>query len=143
MSGDRVIEESIDELVENFGFFESWEDRYRYLIDLGRKLPPMDEGLKTEETRVRGCVSQVWMVATANPDGTLHIRADSDASIVKGLIALVVAAFGDRSPAEILDTDISGIFGQIGFDQHLSPNRRNGFFSMVERIKALAGKHAA
>ncbi|MEM6780438.1 MAG: SufE family protein [Pseudomonadota bacterium] len=127
---------SINELVENFSLFDDWEERYRYLIDLGKGLEPMDEALKTENTLVRGCTSRVWMVAE-NRDGYFHFVADSDAHIVRGLIAVLLSAYQNKSAAEIQDIDINKAFSDIGLDQHLSPNRRNGFFAMVERIRSL------
>ncbi|WP_299620898.1 SufE family protein [Pelagibius sp.] len=135
----------VQEIIENFSFLEDWEDRFRYLIDLGRKLPPMDESLKTEETKVRGCTSQVWIVDEVAPGTppTLHFKADSDAHIVKGLIAVLLTIYDGRSPAEILAIDIKQAIGELGFAQHLSPNRANGLFSMVERIRALAAQEAA
>ncbi len=125
------------ELVENFALFDDWEERYRYLIDLGRTLPAMDEVLKTDESLVRGCTSRVWMHAKINGDN-FHFIADSDAHIVRGLIALLITAYQDVPMAQIGDIDIEAIFKEIGLDQHLSPNRRSGFFAMVERIKALS-----
>lgn len=126
---------SIEELVENFALFSDWEERYRYLIDLGRSLPHMPEVLKTEENLVRGCTSRVWMLARFEA-GLFHVQADSDAHIVRGLIALLVAAY-EGQPRERLKTlDIENIFRNIGLDQNLSPNRRNGFYAMVERIKS-------
>ena len=127
----------LNELVENFALFDDWEERYRYLIDLGRALPKMDDALKTEENLVRGCTSQVWLDAKIE-NNTLHFIADSDAHIVRGLIGILVAAYQDKTLEEIKATDIEGAMSQIGLDQNLSPNRRNGFFSMVERINALA-----
>ena len=135
----------VEELIDNFAFLDDWEDRFRYLIDLGRKLPPMDEALKTEDTKVRGCTSQVWIVDEVTP-GTppsLHFQADSDAHIVKGLIAVLLSIYDGRSPEEILSVDIKGTIGELGFEQHLSPNRANGLFSMVERIRQLAAREAA
>lgn len=129
--------DSLEELIENFALFDDWEERYRYLIDLGRNLPKMDDGLKTEENIVRGCTSQVWMVATIT-DNKLHFIADSDAHIVRGLIGVLMAAYQDKTLDQVKETDVEGAFAQIGLDQNLSPNRRNGFFSMVEKIKALA-----
>ncbi len=126
---------STEELVEDFALFDDWEDRYRYLIDLGRKLEPMDEALKTEATLVRGCTSRVWMVGEVR-DGKLFIIADSDAHIVRGLIALLLRVYNGKTPEEIAATDIETTFKEIGLDQHLSPNRRNGFFAMVERVKS-------
>ena len=128
---------AITELVENFALFDDWEERYRYLIDLGRKLPAMDDDLKTEESLVRGCTSRVWLQAKVQGD-RFHFVADSDAHIVRGLVALLVAAYQDLPMCEIANVDIAAIFKEIGLDQHLSPNRRSGFFAMVERIQLLA-----
>ncbi len=130
-------ENKLQELVENFALFDDWEERYRYLIDLGRELPKMDEALKTDENIVRGCTSRVWMVADIK-DGTFHFIADSDAHIVRGLVALLMRVYEGRAVSEISQIDIEAAFREIGLDQHLSPNRRSGFFAMVERIKALA-----
>lgn len=128
---------TIEELVDNFRLFDEWEDRYRYLIDLGDALPPMPEGLKTKDTMVRGCMSQVWMVLWWDEtSGKLCMQADSDARIVRGLIAVVRIIFEGRTRAEIEATDVGGIFKSLGLDQHLSPNRRSGFFAMVERVGA-------
>lgn len=127
----------LNDLVENFSLFDNWEDRYRYLIDIGRKLPAMNEELKTEDNLVRGCTSRVWMDADTS-GGVLHFTADSDAHIVRGLIAILMAAYQDKPLKEIGKIDIEGAMTQIGLDQNLSPNRRNGFFSMVERIKSLS-----
>lgn len=128
---------SLEELAADFSLFGDWEDRYRYLIDLGERLPPMDEALKTDETLVRGCTSKVWLVADIR-NGQFHFIADSDAQIVKGLIYLLVVAYQDKTPEEIATIDIEKAFGRLGLQQNLSPNRRNGFYAMVERIRALA-----
>lgn len=127
---------NIEEIVDNFALLEDWEDRYRYLIDLGSRLPPMAEALKTEETRVRGCMSQVWMVMKWDENKRFFLLADSDAQIVKGLIAVLYVAFQGKTAPEAAATDINAIFGKLGLDEHLSPNRRNGFYAMVERIRA-------
>jgi len=127
---------NIDELVDNFGFLEDWEDRYAYLIDLGASLPPMDDALKTEQSKVKGCMSQVWMILGWDGQGRLTFLADSDAQIVRGLIAVLRVIFEGRTAAEIAHIDVDATFRRLGMDQHLSPNRRNGFFSMVERVKA-------
>ena len=145
---DTSNDARVEDLIDNFSFLDDWEDRFRYLIDLGRKLAPMDEALKTEETKVRGCTSQVWIVDEVKPgEGgsapTLHFIADSDAHIVKGLIAVLLEIYDGRTPGEILAVDIKGAIGKLGFEQHLSPNRANGLYSMVERIRALATKEAA
>ncbi|HQX26549.1 MAG TPA: SufE family protein [Alphaproteobacteria bacterium] len=133
--------QNLQEMVENFSLFSDWEERYRYLIDLGRTLPEMDNALKTDENLVQGCTSRVWMVAGVK-DGRFHFRADSDAHIVRGLIALLVVAYQDKPVAELTSIDVEGAFKKIGLDQNLSPNRRNGFFAMVERIKTLAETRA-
>ena len=126
---------TIDELVDNFSLFEDWEDRYRYLIDLGGALPPMDDALKTATTKVQGCMSQVWMRLFWQ-GGILKIESDSDAQIVRGLIAVLIVIYQDKTADDIRQIAIEDIFGKLGMDQHLSPNRRNGFYSMVERIKS-------
>lgn len=128
------------ELVENFELFDDWEDRYRYIIDLGRKLPPLPDTFKTEATKVRGCMSQVWMVPghPKNDEKKFAFAADSDAHIVKGLIAVLGILFSGKSSAEILEIDTESAFETIGLDQHLSPTRRNGLVSMVQKIKGYA-----
>lgn len=139
----------VEELVDNFALFDDWEDRFRYLIDLGRRLEPMEPALKTEATKVRGCTSQVWIVDRVEPGTepggppTLHFIADSDAHIVKGLIAVLLEIYNGRPPEEILAVDIKDAIARLGFAQHLSPNRANGLFSMVERIRTLAVQEAA
>ncbi len=136
---------TVDELVESFEFFDDWEDRYAYVIDLGKKLPPMPEAEMVEENKVRGCMSQVWLVCekdeAANPP-VLRFRANSDAFIVKGLIAILLELFDGQTPAYITETDAIDVMGRIGLDQHLSPNRRNGLVAMVERIKSFAAQAA-
>ena len=132
--------ERLQELVEGFALFDDWEERYAYLIDLGKTLPGMDEALKTDERIVRGCTSRVWLDTTSsvNTGGktVYHFTADSDAMIVRGLIAILMAAFNDCTGEEIAQIDIEGAFNEMGLSTHLSPNRRNGFFAMVGRIKA-------
>jgi len=129
-----------EELIEVFSLFDDWQDRYRHLIEMGRELEPMDAVHKNEITKVRGCVSQVWMFAEADESTPPIIQfvGDSDAHIVKGLIAVLLELYSGRTAEEILSMDIEAIFGEIGLDQHLSPNRRNGFFSMVQRIRTIA-----
>jgi len=137
-----ISETSIEELRENFELFESWEERYRYLIDLGRELPPMDAALKTDATRVDGCLSQVWMLGSPGEDGLMRFLADSDAAIVRGLIAVLLVVYNGRSPDAIATTDIDDLFDSLGLGQHISLNRRNGFFAMVQRIKQEATRAA-
>jgi cysteine desulfuration protein SufE len=131
---------NIEEIVDNFGVFDDWEDRYRYLIDLGGQLAPMPEALKTDHARVKGCMSQVWMVLGWDGEGRLTFLADSDAQIVRGLIAILCSVFQGKTAEEIKSIDIGDIFKRLGLDQHLSPNRRNGFFAMVERIKVFTAQ---
>lgn len=130
------------DLIDDFALFDDWEERYRYLIDLGRGLPVMDDALKTDSTLVQGCTSRVWIHAdaTAMEEGRLHMLADSDAHIVRGLIALLMRVYQDKALSEIAQIDIEAAFKEIGLDQHLSPNRRNGFFSMLERVNQLAAR---
>lgn len=132
----------LEELADTFEMLGDWEERYRYLIELGRKLPPLPEAEHNEANKVRGCMSQVWMTARTEPGPPLklHFSGDSDAHIVKGLIAVVFMLYSDRTPREILDTDIGGAFARLGLDSNLSMNRRNGFYSMVERIKSMAAQ---
>ena len=125
----------IKELVDNFALFDDWEDKYRYLIDLGATLPPMEDALKTDAAKVRGCLSQVWMILSWDENARLRLLADSDAQIVRGLIAVLSILFTGKTRAEAVQIDVAATFTRLGLDQHLSPNRRNGFFSMVERVQ--------
>lgn len=133
---------SIDELLETFDSLEDWEERCDYLIDLGFELPELPAEYKTEENRVRGCQSIVWLVADVKTNGSpiIELMADSDAFIVKGLIAVLMTLFSGRSPDEILATDVDTIFRRIGLDRHLSSTRRNGLYSMVKRIRGIAAQ---
>jgi len=133
----------VDQLVESFEMLGPWEERYRYLIELGRKLPPMPETDKTEATKVRGCMSQVWLTAEVKPGPRLELHGDSDAHIVKGLIALLFKLYAGRTPPEILALDVKSVFERLGLENHITMNRRNGFYSMVERIRRLAENAAA
>ena len=129
----------IETLAEHFELLDDWEARYGYLIDLGKQLPPIDDAERTEANKVRGCMSQVWLVEEpVGADGRHHFRGDSDAIIVKGLIAVLLAAYDGKTADEIAAVDIESDFKRLGLESHLSMNRRNGFFSMVERIQALA-----
>ena len=126
-----------EELVERFEIFDDWEERYAYLIELGRKLPPYPEEARDEDHRVRGCVSRVWL--THREEGeTIHFDADSDAFIVKGLVAILLMLYSDKTPEEIRAVPIEQVFDDIGLSSHLTPSRRNGFFSMVEKIRGIA-----
>ena len=126
-------------ILEDLEFFDDWEDRYRYIIDLGKKLPPMPDTLKTDANFVHGCQRQVWIHADYQPvDNTLHLLVDSDAHIVRGLAAMVMAAFNRQSPQAILDFDVDAYFAQTQLIQHLSPTRGNGLKSMVKKIRQAA-----
>jgi len=128
---------SSEEIVEDLAFFDDWEQRYQYIIDLGKSIPPMDDSLKTDERLVRGCQSSVWLVSNEQ-DGRLQFQVDSDAVIVNGLLALVMAAFNDRTPAQILGFDIDGYFRQLDLERHITPTRGNGLRAIVAKIQAIA-----
>ena len=132
---------SSDDIVDTLGFFDSWEDRYKYIIDLGRDLPPMPEALHTEDRLVRGCQSQVW-IDTGLVEGRLQLAADSDAFIVKGLLGLVLAAYNNKAPADIVSFDIDAYFEQLDLLRHLSPTRGNGLRAVVQRIQGIARQTA-
>lgn len=136
---------TVDDLIESFEFLDNWEDRYRLLIDMGRELPDFPEDARTEDNRVEGCTSNVWLIHELEPGSSqrLHFRADSDAFIVKGLIAIILLAYSGRTAEEIRQTDIEALFTRLGLEQQLTPNRRNGFFAMVERIHEIAEQQAA
>lgn len=129
---------TIVEILDTFEFLDDWEERYRYVIDLGRKLPPLDASEMTDDYKVRGCQSQVWLVPETDADGKIHLRGDSDAHIVKGLVALMLLIYSGKTADEILATDAKGILDKLGLAAHLSPMRANGLFSMVERIRSIA-----
>jgi cysteine desulfuration protein SufE len=138
---------TIETIRADFALLDEWEDRYRYLIELGRGLPPFPEALRTEANKVRGCVSQVWLASAVKRNGgavpVLEFQGDSDAHIVRGLVAVLFALVQGRTPHEILATDAKTVFGELGLAEHLTPQRSNGFFSMVERIRADARAAAA
>jgi cysteine desulfuration protein SufE len=125
----------IDEIIDNFSLLDEWDDRYRYLIELGRELPPLAAEAHNEANKVRGCASQVWLITEPQPDGRLAFRGDSDAHIVRGLIAILLRLYSSRTPEEILAIDARDGFEQLGLVGALSAQRSNGLFSMVERIR--------
>jgi len=139
------LDTTIDELTGNFEFLGDWEERFAYLIELGKKLPPLDASEMVEENRVHGCQATVWlrMRPRNGEPPTFEIRADADAFIVKGLIAVLLLIYDGKNAGQILDTDSTSTFSQLGLDKHLSPTRRNGLHSMVSRIQALAAESAA
>lgn len=128
---------TLEELKENFAFFDEWEERYSYLIDLGRKVPALDSVYKVDAYKVEGCTSSVWLVPDSSDEGKILFRADSDAMIVRGLIMILLCAYNGKGRDEVASIDIEAFFAEVGLAQHLSPNRRNGFFAMVEKIKGL------
>jgi cysteine desulfuration protein SufE len=133
---------SIEEIIDNFSLLEEWDDRYRYLIELGRTLEPLPDAAHNDANKVRGCASQVWLETKIEPSEAgqpvLTFRGDSDAHIVRGLVALAIALFSGRSAEVILATDASRLFEELGLVAHLSPQRSNGVRAMVDRIKAEA-----
>jgi cysteine desulfuration protein SufE len=130
----------IDEIIDNFSLLDDWDDRYRYLIELGRELPPLAAEAHNDANKVRGCASQVWLDTRVRPNGAggpvLTFIGDSDAHIVRGLIAVLFAMYSGRSAKHILATDAVALFEKMGLREHLTPQRSNGFRAMVERIHA-------
>jgi cysteine desulfuration protein SufE len=131
---------TIDEIRDNFELLEDWDDRYRYVIELGRMLKPMPEAEHSAQNKVQGCASQVWLAKQLDRSGghepVLNYLGDSDAHIVRGLIAILLTLFSGRTPREILATDALSVFDEFGFREHLTPQRSNGLRAMVERIRA-------
>lgn len=134
------LPDDIAELISDFEFLDNWEDRYMHVIDMGKSLPPLDPALKTDATKVKGCVSQVWLVSEqeGETDPVLRFQGDSDAHIVKGLVAIALVIFSGRKASKILSLDAKSILGRLGLSEHLSPQRSNGLNAMVVRIKAEA-----
>ena len=130
----------IDDIIDNFSVLDDWDDRYRYLIELGRELPPLPAAAHSDANKVQGCASQVWLDTTVRPNGAggpvLSFAGDSDAHIVRGLIAILFALFSGKSAQDILATDALRCSKRMGLREHLTPQRSNGFRSMVERIRS-------
>lgn len=137
------VETTLEELAESFELLDDWMDRYKTILDLGGELDPMDDALKVDAHKVKGCMSQVWVVGTLGDQGRMHFLADSDAHLVKGLIAIVLMLYGGKTPAEILETEHASALAELGLDKHLSPGRSNGLHAMIKRIRALAEAHLA
>ena len=131
---------TIDDIIENFSLLDDWDDRYRYVIELGRELTPLPDAARTDANKVQGCASQVWLSTDVKPDGkdgpVLTFAGDSDAHIVRGLIAILFAFYSGKPARAILADDAIALFNRLGLREHLTPQRSNGFKSMVERIKA-------
>lgn len=136
-----IAQRPLAELIEDFEFLDDWEDRYAYLIDLGKQLNALPEQYKTDKYRVKGCTSQVWLIHSQieeNGTTTHHYSADSDAFIVRGLVAIVLSAYSGKTSAEIEQIDLATLFSKIGLERNLSVSRRNGFASMINKVKEWA-----
>ena len=140
---------TIDDLIDDFALIDDWEERYRYVIELGKRLPELPESARSEDNRVRGCASQVWLETTVGKneqgEAALTFRGDSDAHIVRGLVAIILSLYSGKTARDILTTDAMEVFGKLGLVEHLTPQRSNGVRSMVERIRrdAMAAAQAA
>lgn len=129
---------TIDEIISNFELLDEWEERYRYLIELGRMMEPLPDEAHTDANKVQGCASQVWLTTDLDSAGgrpVLHLRGDSDAHIVRGLVALLISLYNGKTASEALSTDALALFKELGLQEHLTPQRSNGVRSMVERIR--------
>ncbi|MGJ8668475.1 MAG: SufE family protein [Oceanococcus sp.] len=131
---------TLQDLQASFELMGSWEERYGLIIDLGKQLKPLPEDAYNEANKVRGCMSQVWMTSFTDEDGRIQILGDSDAYIVKGLIAVLLIVFSGKTAQEIGTIDIAQVFGELGLEQHISANRRNGFYAMVQRVSEMAAQ---
>jgi len=130
---------TINEIRDNFALLEDWDDRYRYVIELGRTLRPMPEAEHSQDNKVQGCASQVWLSKRIDRNGdepVLNYLGDSDAHIVRGLIAILLTLYSGHTPRDILSTDAVAVFNEFGFREHLTPQRSNGLRSIVERIRS-------
>jgi cysteine desulfuration protein SufE len=132
-----TINEIQDEIIEEFAGFDDWMDKYQLLIDLGNEQEPLEDKYKTEQNLIDGCQSRVWLVADLVDQGVIHFRAESDALIVKGIVALLIRVLSDHTPQEILDADLYFI-EEIGLKEHLSPTRSNGLLAMVKQMRMYA-----
>lgn len=131
---------NIEEVIDNFDFLEDWEDKYLYIIDLGKNLEDLDNRFKVETNLVEGCQSRVWLTSELQNNGetTIKFKADSDSQIVKGLISILLTIYSEKTPKDILSVDINSIFQKLELEEHLSTNRSNGLWSMVNKIKDTA-----
>jgi cysteine desulfuration protein SufE len=139
----RPISEELDELAEDFAFLDDWEERYKYVIELGRGLEPLPDAERTDANKVRGCASQVWLSVRRTPDGRLEFRGDSDAHIVRGLVAIMLRLYSGRRPEEIAAFDARDAIARLGLSEALSSQRANGLVAMVDRIRREAAAAAA
>ncbi|MFM2422612.1 MAG: hypothetical protein RL291_1142 [Pseudomonadota bacterium] len=135
----QPIPPQLSDIAEDFELLDNWEDRYRYVMELGRAMPALDDAAKTDANKVRGCASQVWLLTTLSgppQDPIMHFAGDSDAHLVRGLVALLLKLVQDRPASEITASDPLAVFAALGLKEHLTPQRANGLASMVQRIKA-------
>ena len=141
----RCAMTSLEQMIEDFAYLDDWEDRYRYVIDLGKALPELPEAERTADNKVKGCASQVWLVARPGEgaDPAIEFSGDSDAHIVRGLVAIVLAAYSGKHASEIATYDASELFSRIGLIEHLSAQRANGLRSMIGRIRETAARELA
>lgn len=130
-----------DDIIDDMVFFDDWEQRYQYIIDLGKSISRIDENEKTDENVVKGCQSKVWLISNLD-DGILYFKADSDAVIVNGLLALVMVVFNNKTPKDILAVDIDEYFKQLDLERHITPSRGNGLKAIVAKIQAIANSYA-
>ncbi|MGV8019286.1 MAG: SufE family protein [Ignavibacteria bacterium] len=137
----KNITEIENEIIEEFSFFDNWEEKYEYIIDFGKNLKPMDAAFKTDENKVAGCVSQVWLHSDYR-DGRVTFEADSDAIITKGLVGLLVKVLSGQKPADVANAELAFI-DKIGMKEHLSPTRSNGLVNMIKHMKRAAGAYAS
>jgi cysteine desulfuration protein SufE len=142
MEPGRLPTVSLDDIRENFAFLDDWEDRYRYVIELGKALPPFPEECRTEANKVRGCASQVWLDTRIETDGRMTFLGDSDAHIVRGLIAILHSTYSGKPAGEVLAIDPETIFSELQLKDHLTPQRSNGLRSMVDRLRREAAAAA-
>lgn len=136
-----MARDAFEEIAETFEFLDDWEDRYRHVIDMGKAMDPLEEGLRVPATKVDGCASQVWLVPSVEgkgPQARVHFRGESDAMIVRGLIAILIALYNDLTPGEVLDVDAPAELARLGLNDHLSAQRSNGVRAMVQRIRDIA-----
>ena len=134
--------ERIDNIIDDFECLDDWEDKYRYVIELGKSLPAFDDAARTTQNKVNGCVSQVWLDSSVSSDADkkVHFDGDSDAHIVRGLVAIMIAAMSDQPAREIVDYDAEALLAKLGLDSHLTPQRSNGLRAMVSRMKSIAAE---
>lgn len=138
-----MADQDFEEIADNFTFLDEWEDRYRYVIELGKAMDPLSDALRVDTTKVEGCASQVWIVPQITgqgPQAQMRFQGDSDAMIVRGLIAVLLALYDDKPAAEIAKIDAHSQLARLGLDQHLSAQRSNGLRAMIARIRGLAAQ---